>query len=182
MEMEENIILYSLIGIAVSLALLFLTKSTDQNVSVDADGFYNLRMNKFYGIIGVVAILIGVLFGILMPLREERIDSGLIFGIVLMLVIFCGTGIPCLMYYRNHRVSFDNKSIKVINVYGNRKEIQWSDISDIKFRALSGLLVIYTSNESVKLHQHLVGLGKFMGVLETKTKWTREELRIPIGE
>jgi glucan phosphoethanolaminetransferase (alkaline phosphatase superfamily) len=180
--MTEKIILYTIIGIAVSTALAFLSKATGTSIATDESGLYNLRMNKFYGMMGLVGLVFGLLFLIFLPLTAEQIDKGILTGIVLMLLIFWGTGIPCFMYYRNHKVSFDNNSIKTTNVYGKVKEIQWSDISDIRFNAFSGLLVLKTNNETIKVHQHLVGLLKFIEHIENKTKWTRKELKVPIGK
>ena len=71
-----------------------------------------------------------------------------------MFLIFWGTGVACLMYYKNHSVIFDNSLIEVTNVFGKANEIRWSDISGIKFNAISGLLVLCTDVEAVKVHQH----------------------------
>lgn len=179
--MTEKIILYTIIGIAVSIAFAFLTKATAKSIAPNKNGLYNLSMNKLYGIMGFVGLIIGLLFLIFLPLTAEQNDSGILTIIILMLLIFWGTGIPCLLYYRNHNVTFDDKSIKTTNVFGKLKEIQWSDVLEIKFQALTGLLVLKTNNETIKVHQHLVGLSKFIEHIEDKTKWNRKELKIPIG-
>ena len=178
--MAEKAILYAIIGIAVSTALAFLTKATGKPVETDESGKFNLRMNKLYGIMGIAGLVFGLSFLIFLPLTSPN-DSGIWIAIILMLLISWGTGIPCLMYYRNHKVSFSDNSIIATNVYGKMKEIKWSDISDIRFKALSGLLVLTTTNEQIKVHQHLVGLSKFVEYIEKKTKWTRKELKVPIG-
>jgi hypothetical protein len=180
--MTEKIILYTIIGIVVSTALAFLTKATGKAVASDESGYFNLRMNKLYGIMGIIGFLFGLLFLIFLPLTAGVNDSGVWIGVILMLLIFWGAGIPCLMYYRNHRVTFGDNSIIATNVYGKVKEIKWSDISGIKFKPLSGLLVLTTQNEHIKVHQHLVGLPRFVEFIENKTKWTRKELKIPIGK
>ena len=180
--MTEKVILYAIIGIAVSTSLAFLTKSTGKPIATDESGRFNIRMNKLYGIMGIIGLVFGLLFLIFLPLTTEPNDSGIWFIVILMLLIFWGAGIPCLMYYRNHRVSFDDNSIVATNVYGKVKEIKWSDILNIKFKVLSGLLVLTTKNEIIKVHQHLVGLSKFIELIENKTKWTRKELKIPIGK
>lgn len=180
--MTEKVILYAIIGIAVSTGLAFLSNAKGKSVAIDESGQFNLRMSKLYGIIGVIGLVFGLLFLIFLPLTTEPNDSGIWFIVILMLLIFWGAGIPCLMYYRNHRVSFDDNSIVATNVYGKVKEIKWSDILNIKFKVLSGLLVLTTKNEIIKVHQHLVGLSKFIELIENKTKWTRKELKIPIGK
>lgn len=180
--MTEKIILYAIIGIAVSIALAFLTKATGKSVNIDESGQFNLRMNKLYGIMGIIGLVFGLLFLIFLPLTTEPNDSGIWMAVILMLLIFWGTGIPCLMYYRNHRVTFDDNSIVTTSVYGKIREIKWTDIEDIRFKAMSGLLVLTTKDQKVKVHQHLVGLSKFIEFVENKTKWTHKELKVPIGK
>ncbi len=180
--MTEKIFFYAIIGIAVSTALAFLTKSIAKSIDADERGMFKLRMNKLYGILGIISIVIGLLFLIFLLLTSEPNDSGIWGGVILTILIFWGLGIPCLMYYRNHRVTFDDNSIVVTNVYGKVKEIKWSDISDVRFKTFAGLLVLTTTSEQIKVHQHLVGLSKFIEYIENKTKWTRKELKVPIGK
>jgi uncharacterized membrane protein len=178
--MTDKIILYAVIGIVVSTVFAFLTKGTSKSVAIDQNGHYNLRMNKLYGIMGVIGLVFGLLFLIFLPLTVGIYDRDVWVGVILMLLIFWGTGIPCLMYYRNHRITFNENSVSVVNVYGKVNEIKWSSVLDIKFKALSGLLVLSTKDEIVKVHQHLVGLSEFVELIEKKTKWTRKDLKVPL--
>lgn len=180
--MTEKIILYAIIGIAVSTALSFITKATGKSVDIVESGQFNLRMNKLYGIMGIIGLVFGLLFLIFLPLTTEPNDSGIWLAVILMLLIFWGTGIPCLMYYRNHRVTFDDNSIVATSLYGKIKEIKWTDIEDIRFKSMSGLLILTTKDDKLKVHQHLVGLSKLIEFVENKTKWTRKELKVPIGK
>jgi amino acid transporter len=180
--MIEKIILYTIITIVVSTAFAFLTKATGKSVETDESGKFNLRMNKLYGILGLIGLVFGLLFLIFVTLTAEPNDRGIWIGVILMFTIFWGTGIPCLMYYRNHKVTFSDNAIVATNVYGKMKEIKWNDISDIRFKALSGLLILTTQSEQIKVHRHLVGLSKFVEFIETKTKWTSEELKVPTGK
>jgi hypothetical protein len=180
--MTEKIILYSIIAVAVWTSFAFLTKATGKTVTSNESGYFNLRMNKLYGIMGIIGILFGVLILIFLPMTAEANDDGVWMGVIILLLIFWGTGIPCFMYYRNHRLTFGENSISATNVIGKVKEIKWSDISDIKFKVLSGVLVIKTQNEQIKVHQHLVGLSKFVEFIETKTTWNRKDLKVPLGK
>lgn len=176
--MAENTILYLIIGIVISFAFSFLTKYSSKKVAKNPSGRYNLKMNKLYGIVGVVSLILGFFCSVYLPLIEN--SSEVIIGIVLFLLIFWGLGIPSLMCYRNHSLSFDNKSIQVSNIYGKKKEIQWSDICTIKFNLFSGFLDLKTNKESIRVHQHLVGITHFADYIEKYTKWTCKELKLPI--
>ncbi len=179
--MTKSIILYSIIAIAIFATIAFLTKGAGRTVAADNDGLYHLRMNKLYGIIGVVGLVFGLLFLIFLPLTAEKIDSSILTGMIIALLIFWGAGIPCLMIYRNHIVLFDDKLIKAKNVYGRTKEIEWKDIEEIKFKPFAGVLRLKTNKEKIKVHHHLVGLSKLVEYMESNTKWNRKELKIPIG-
>lgn len=178
--MTDKIIFYAIIGIAVTLTMVFLKNATGKEVKIAEDGCYKLRMNKLYGIIGVVCVLMGLIFLISLPFMVDEINAGIVGVMTLVLAICWGSGIPCLLYYRNHRISFDDRSIHVTDVYGKSRTIEWSQITDANFSAFSGLLVLKTENEKVKVHQHLVGLSKFMKTLENKIQWTTKELKVPI--
>lgn len=178
--MIETIIPYTIISIAVSIALAFLTKSTEKSIDKDESGNFNLKMNKLYGIIGIISVLFGLLFLIFIPLTVGVNESEIWIVVILILLISFGLGIPCLMYYRNHRVIFNSNSIIVSNVFGKVKEIKWSDIIDVRYKAFSGLLILTTKIEQIKVHQHLVGLSNFVEFIEKKTKCTIKELKIPI--
>jgi len=180
--MIEKVILHAIIGIAISTVLALLVKATRKSVEPDANGKFILRMNKLYGIVGMLSMVFGILFLTFFPLTPEFNSGELFLTLVLMLLIFWGTGIPCLMYYQNHRVIFNEDSIMVSNYYGKIKEINWSNITDIKFKPFLGVLVLSTTDAQVKVHQHLVGLSKFIEYIENKTKWTRKELKIQIGK
>ena len=137
-------------------------------------------MNKLYGIVGLVSILFGVFFIIFFITTPDKSDGGIVGGVLLMLLIFWGAGIPCLLYFKNHKVSFNEDSILVVNVFGKQKKVEWAKIADINFKALWGLIVIDSEGEKVKIHQHMVGISKFIETLERNTHWTNNDLRVPL--
>jgi hypothetical protein len=169
--MTEDTLLYLIIGVAVTITIAVLTKATGKKVVPDDHGLFTLKMNPLYGIIGILGLSIGLFLLLIIIMFADQNDNVLIFG---------GTGIPCLMYFRNHKISFNRKTIKATNVFGRTNQIEWADILEIKFNAFSGLLTLTANNETIKVHQHLVGLTKFIEFMEMETKWTHKELKIPI--
>jgi hypothetical protein len=178
--MTEDTLLYLIIGVAVTITLAVLTKATGKKVVPDDHGLFTLKMNPLYGIIGILGLSIGLFLLLIIIMFADQNDNGFIAGVILTLLIFGGTGIPCLMYFRNHKISFNRKTIKATNVFGRTNQIEWADILEIKFNAFSGLLKLTANNETIKVHQHLVGLTKFIEFMEMETKWTHKELKIPI--
>ena len=86
-----------------------------------------------------------------------------------------------MLYYKNHRVIFDQNIIKATNIYGKTTEVEWKFIEEIKFSALSGMITVKSYDKKAKLHQHLVGLISFIEEMEAQTKYTAQDLKIPIG-
>ncbi len=177
--MIEKIITYGLITFVVTLSLTYLTKLTGKKVTADLNGKIELRMNKLYVIVGLISMIMGIGFALVFAFIGE-FDRGSIIGLVIMLVFGLGLGLPCLIYYQNHRILFDNQSIQATDGLNKTEKIKWDDIKSIRFNHFSGKLTIKDTSKIIKLHQHLVGLSTFMKMLEERTKWTAEELKIPI--
>jgi hypothetical protein len=176
--MAEKIILYGLVSIIVTLALRYARKGSEKNIVPTKNGQFYLRMNKLYGIMGII----GFFFGLFITVMIIITNSGLPFAIITLL-IFLGTGLPCFIYYKNHCLKFNDKLIEVKNFFGREKRISWIEIQNISFNHFSGLLTILDNKgNKIKIHQHIVGLSSFLKMMKEKTNWTADKLRIPITD
>lgn len=174
--MTEKFIIYGLIAISVGLALSYLKSATAPQVSSADSGQLFLRMNKFYGIISIIGIFLGILISTMIVITDEPFIIAAI-----TLLIFLGSGIPLFLLYKNHYLKFANRIIEVKNYLGRQQSILWIDIQNISFNHFSGLLTISDKQGSkIKIHQHVVGLSTFVKTMEEKTNWTAEKLRLPI--
>lgn len=174
----EKVILYGLIGLAVSLTMNYMNKGASQEIAKNMNGEIELRMNKLYQILGYVSICFASIFVITALYYQEK--ELYIIG-VLMLFLFGGLGIPCLMYYQNHKLQFNDERIIVQNWRKKVEEITWGEINEIKFNPFSGYLKIRGLNKIITIHQHLVGLKEFTNKMEEKTNWKTSELKLPIN-
>ena len=170
----EKVLTYVLSGLAVSLVLNYMNKGASQGIASGLNGQIALRMNKLYQILGYVSIGIALIFVVAALYYQEK---GMYIIGILMLFLFGGLGILCLMYYQNHKVEFDDKKITVQNWRKKIEEITWDEINDIKFHPFSGYLRLRGLNKEMAIHQHLVGLKEFTNKMEEKTKWKTKELR-----
>jgi hypothetical protein len=177
--MTDRIILYGLIGIAVSITLGFLTKATGEKIKAQSDGKVKLRINILYGIIGILSLIFCIGF-IIFFLSIN--DESTVIGLIIMFGIFGFPGIVCTLYYFNHNLLFDNKTITVKNMYGQTNTASWIDINYMNFNAITGLITIKTKNRTLKVHQHLVGLSSFIEKVEKNTNWSAKSLKIPINQ
>ena len=96
--------MYGLIGLAVSLSLSYMNKGTNQSVGRNAEGFVELRMNKFYQILGYVVLSLGFIILLVIIYYQEK-EMTLIGALAILFVV--GLGLPVLLYYRNHKVYFN---------------------------------------------------------------------------
>jgi len=173
----ENLLLYGLIGIAVAVALAFLNKAASNQTTLNEFGWYELRMNRLYQIVGVLVGIMGLSF--LYLLIGER-DSAAFITIVILSLGFAYLGLYCWLWYRNHRVKFNEETIKASNAFGKSNSIKWSEISKISYNSFSGLIsVMDQQGAAVKIHQHLVGLNTFVEFMEQRTKWNAKDLKLP---
>lgn len=173
----EKVITYGLIGLAVNLAMRYMSKGASQEIDKDMNGDIELRMNKLYQIVGFVSIGFALIFVIAALYYQEK--EMYMIGTA-MLLLFGGLGLPCLMYYQNHKLKFNDTRIIAQNWKKKTGEITWTEIDDIKFNPFSGYLKIFGLNKKLIVHQHLVGLKAFTKKMEEKTKWKASELKLPI--
>jgi len=154
----ENFIFYAFIVIVVGFVMNLANKKSNIKVKPDHNGKTYLKMNKIYFFGGLFSIFIWALFSIILFSSEEiDLKSFLkIFGIIS--IIFLGSGIPSLLWYVNHSVTYDQKEILVKNVFGKEKIICISKIVSSEINIFTGLLKVKTDIETVKIHQHLVGV------------------------
>ena len=71
----DNIIMYGLIGLAVSLSLSYMNKGTNQSVGRNAEGFVELRMNKFYQILELFKLKFKTLNALFFKNSFEQIST-----------------------------------------------------------------------------------------------------------
>jgi len=164
----------------VTLSLAYLNKATAKPPIANGQGQYLLRMHKLYNYVGILAVLLACVFVIVPPL-VETMDIAMAIMAIAMLLIFGGLGTLCLIYYRNHYLLFDENIIEVRNPKGQIRTISWHDIERASFNSFTGFLILTDRNGGkLKIHQHLVSLGKFVALLEDKTGWTSKDIKLPV--
>jgi hypothetical protein len=127
-----------------------------------------------------VSLVIGLIVTI-GPILTDKPDAAMFVMMFLMFLIFIGLGLLCVLFYRNHYLRFDNSTIEVRSAFAKTKIINWEEIKSVSFNPSSGLITLKNQNgQKIKVHQHLIGLGRFISYLETKTGWTAKKLKLPV--
>jgi hypothetical protein len=151
--------------VAVALAIRVLKKGSRKLVEPDAFKFVRLRMHPLYGIFGMMALLLCFVLAVGMELQQQP----RIFFLIPTLAI----GVPgmySLLYYLNHSLWYNNKTLEVRNWYGKTKVLNWSEVKTASFKLLFGILLIRSENGRILfVHQHLKGFHSFLRVLELNT-------------
>lgn len=177
--MIKDIISYGCVALVTGILLRYLNKATGKIVKPNGIDQYFLRMNKFYDIAGYIAMCLCLFFiiGSIIALDFELAVFVMVFFIVL---IFGGLGLLGVLLYRNHYLLFSSTKIEVRSVFGKTKITTWNKIKNVSFSQNSGLITITDEGQKLKVHQHLVGLSKFVAYIEDKTEWTAERLKLPV--
>ena len=177
--MLSDIISYACVALLTGIFLKYLNRATGKIVKPNGIDQYFLRMNKFYNIAGYIAMCICLVFiiGSIITLEFELAVFVMVFFIV---IIFGGLGLLGVLLYRNHYLLFSSTKIEVRSVFGKTKITTWNKIQNVSFSQNSGLITITDDGQKLKVHQHLVGLSKFVAYLEDKTEWTVERLKLPV--
>jgi len=150
--MTDRIILYGLITIVASLTLAFLKKATGKKITAQPDKKLKLKINILYGIIGILSLIFCL--GLVVFFISINDDSTII-GLLIMFAIFGFPGIVSTLYYFNHYLVFDDKSMTAKNIYRQINTIEWGEISTMKFNGITGLITVKTKNKTNNLSKVL---------------------------
>jgi len=170
----ENI-LQSVIGtLFIIILLAYLRVRSRKKISTNTTN--KLRISKFYLFAGIFFTIIGISCFFLMILNND-IKSYIM--AVLSLIILGGFGVPSLMWYFNHKVSFNNEYLQVTNSFGKTSEMKWSEITAIKYHNGIGTLQFANSiGSKLKVHQHIKGLANLFTMIEEKTSYSEKDFKI----
>lgn len=178
--MNQDFLFYALIGVIVAATLGYLNKKASTHTQPKQDGWYLLRMHRLYNFMGYLGILLGIVVGI-GPVLTDEADLAMYITIFLAFLIFMGLGILSVLFYRNHYLRFNDTDIEVSNAYGKITRTSWDNLIDGRFNISSGLITLTDSDGTkLKIHQHLIGLGGFVGLMEQKTKIKAKDIGLPV--
>jgi hypothetical protein len=175
----EKFALYTIVGTMVTAALIYLNKVASRHTTKNKEGWYTLRMNRLYQIVGILVGIIGLSF-LFLGLSEQ--DTNALITVLILSLGFIALGFICFLWFLNHRLNFNEKTIIASSFNGKPTSLNWQEITNISFSSFSGLITLTGSNgEIVKAHQHLAGLNSFIELMERQTKWTAKSLNLPIN-
>jgi len=154
----------------------YLNKNASKTVSKNSTGEYLLKMNKVYQTLGYISIGIAIVFLLATLFVEE--DNFLIIGMITIL-LFSGLGIPCVLYYQNHEVRFNNEYLNVTSWTGKTNEILWSEIEKVEFNPISGYFKILTLDKMLTIKYQIIGFKTFLQMMERKTAYKASDFKLP---
>jgi len=170
----ENI-LQSVIGTLLIIILLaYLRKRSHKKTPTNTTN--KLRINKFYLFAGIFFTFIGITAFLLMIINN---DTKSYITAFLGLILFAGLGLPALMWYFNHEVSFNDELINVTNSFGKTTDMKWSEITNIQYRnGIGTLQFTSTKGNQLKTHQHIKGFANLLSMIEKKTSYSEKDFKI----
>lgn len=172
----DNFMQYGIIAFIVALTLMFLQKQSKKTPVVNEQGNPVLRLPKLYGIIGIIASVLGdfiLIFAILFFDEEDIIHQ------VILFLLFAGCGIPLMLQGFRHEVVLTDEGIVVKNMIGKVKSVRWENITTARFNSLTLELKISDGTTTVKCHHHLVGFDLLVDRIVERSGLRRVEMRVP---
>ncbi len=162
--------------VLISGILFYINKKSTEGVEKNIEGKYELRMNVVCKWIGLLCLIIsaGTIVGSVLFYEE-----GVLTWVAMILLIFGGLGIVLMMYYNNHRLTFDDQSIMFKSWTGEVTNVKWYEIKEINFSSVWGYLKLRTSSQDLKISHQLVGLIQFVVMMEAQTSFKAKELKLP---
>jgi H+/Cl- antiporter ClcA len=178
--MKNTITLNFIAETITQILKAFLEKGTGKKLQINERGLYELRMPKFYLILGCFCTMLSLAFvGAMFFSDSSKKFDFILFSLVFGM--FAGFGIWSILLYKNHKVLFDETYIEVFNAAGKSKTTRWVDFSVAKFTYNTGMLALKDHNQQkLSINQHLIGLGGFMQMMEAKTAWSAESLKMSV--
>lgn len=177
-----NTITLNFIAEAITAILqVFLEKGTGKRINLDEQGLYHLKMPKFYLISGYCSVVLSLAMLAGMFFADDSKKLQLLLFLIPAFLLFAGLGILGVLLYKNHLVLFNENYIEVFNAVGKSKTTRWVDLSAAKFTYNTGMLTLKDHNQQkLSINQHLIGLGRFMQMMEVKTVWSAESLKMSV--
>lgn len=149
----------------VTLLMRYLMTSSKKDIAENEDGVLVFRMNKAYGIVGILGIIIASIFAIIGFLGTVKTMDDFIMVLLLILFFLC-ISVPLVLVSRNQKIVASDEKIIFYGMTGKCKEILWADITKVKFSKTSLELKLIANSTSIKLHMHLVGFNKFIELMQ----------------
>lgn len=177
--MTTDIIASLVTTVLTAAAIGYINKAAQKRPDPSITGQYILRVHKIYNITGYASLI----FGILMVLSTffEKFELNYYILTLVCFVFFAGLGTLCILYYRNHYLLFDNTMIEVRGPLGRLNRLKWSEIQTAGFNSMSGLIKLKGKDgQAIRINRHLVGLPRFIAMLEDKTGLKADQLQLPV--
>lgn len=158
------------ISAAVGAAVFwYFTKGADRKLPT-IYGRIELRMSRWYLALGIMGVLLGTASLATLFFEDAHIHRTFLRVLgALCTLIFLGTGLPCVLYYRNHRVIYTESEFMLVNVWGDLRTYDLSQVVSIELNKWTGLFQLKTkSGLSLKVHTHLIGVTGFLNLIREK--------------
>ena len=175
--MDIHGIEYLITVILITAFLAFSKRMSKKRIQKGINEEYQLRLNDSYKWMGYIGAIIGFAISVGLLFTNQK-DS--IWVSFFPILIFSIPGTILLMWYFNHQLTFDEKTIRVRNWIGKSKELNWNKIENIKFNSTLGYLQLFSGSDKINIHFHLVGLIAFLRLMENKTNFKATDLKIPL--
>ncbi|MFL0267947.1 hypothetical protein [Candidatus Clostridium radicumherbarum] len=157
----------AIIFLTVFILMKYLGASSKKQAHKNEEGIIVLRMNKAYGIVGYIGILISLVIGVIATLGTIKNISDLIMAMSMFLFFFIISSM-LVMVSKNQRVEAGDEKIIAYSMTGKATVIKWSEVTKVQFSKTSLELKLTAKRQQAKLHMHFIGFWDFVDLMKRK--------------
>lgn len=152
-------------GFLIRLLMRILDNGVSQEVNSSEGGKIILKMNKLYGIIGILSLIISVIFIIASFFSGAFFGDDAIYAFAIISFFFL-CGLLLVLYSRNIMAEVTSDRIVYVGLTGKRKEIIWDQLKNMSFNTSSKEIILKSETAKIKLHIHLKGIGSLIKIIK----------------
>lgn len=146
-----------------------LMRLLDNGINQEAEQMENgkivLKMNKFYGILGIISVVFSIILAIIAVLSGAFGGEDIVY-VLLMLAFFLLIGLLLILYSRNTMVQATAEKIEYTGLTGKSKEMRWNEVNAVSYNPSSKEITLKSGNDKIKLHLHLKGIGSLINIIK----------------
>lgn len=148
-------------GIFIALLMIVLSyifNSYKKDAKQDENGNLILSFGKFYSIIGIILLIVGVII-LFLP--------GEISTILFLVVLFSISGIFLLLMSKI-KIVLEKDYIVYYGMIKKRVSIKWEEVISIKFNSISSNINLKSINKKITISNLMIGINSFESLVKEK--------------
>lgn len=150
------------------LLIYFFEKLSKNKPVIKIDGSKELKPSKLFYYLGIIIIGFGTYIFSYILYKDEA--DALIVGLVFYIMVG-GLGLPFYLHYQTYRVIINKNYIRVTNMLGETKQLNWTDVDYAYQNPLTYYYILKSKKQKLRVDPYLIGIDYFHEFVYRKTNF-----------